>query len=108
MKKTRAIWIILCIAAVIQFLTSCGGGGGDNSSIHADTTTGAVEDDGALVDTAIVSGMFTINIPSIQHMQSLNYIAKGQITYGTTREVYAASDKYRMQSQTLLSVTNQY
>jgi hypothetical protein len=96
MQKARAICVSLCFAILVQIITACGGG---NNSNQANTNTGSDQDAGTPAENVTAGGMFNTNTPSVQHMQSLNYIAEGQISFGATREVYATSGKYRMQSQ---------
>ena len=99
MQKTRAICSALFFAALIQIITACGGGGGGNDNTRVNTDTGSGQDVGTPEENATVAGMLDNNTPGVQHMQSLNYIAEGQISVGATTEVYATSDKYRLQAQ---------
>jgi hypothetical protein len=99
MNKAREICITLLFYIVIQFITACGKDGDGYYSIQADTNTGASENVSLTQETANTGGMYDTSTPGVQNMQSLNYIAEGQITFGATREVYASSGKYHMQSQ---------
>jgi hypothetical protein len=99
MKKASGISMVLCFSVLIQFITACGKDGDGFYSIQTDTNTGSGVDATLPQENENAGGMFDTSTPSVQHMQSLNYIAEGQITFGATREVYAISGKYHMQSQ---------
>ena len=97
MKRTREISSALCVSALILVLAACDGGDGRNAGVEVDTPQ----------ENTTVGGMFDTNTPAVQQMQSFNYIAEGQVSYSATREVYATSDKYRMQPHyTILSTSH--
>ena len=99
MQKARAICVALFLATLIQIITACGGGDGGSGNTPVNTYRGSGEDAGTPAENATVAGMLDTSTPGTQHMQSLNYIAEGQISFGATTEVYATSGKYRLQAQ---------
>ena len=99
MQKTRAICTALFFATLIQIITACGGDDGGNDNTRVNTDTGSGQDAGTPAENAAIAGMLDTSTPGVQHMQSLNYIAEGQISFGATTEVYATSGKYRLQAQ---------
>jgi hypothetical protein len=100
LQTARGTGIALCFFTLSQVITACNGNGSGTGSIQTDTNAVSTLDASTPQEATTVGGMFDTNTPGMQQMQSLNYIAEGQISFGATREVYATSDKYRMQSQT--------
>lgn len=97
LHNARVFIFPVCIAALIQFITACGGGGSD----EINGVSLSDQDPGTPTVAATVGGMYDTATLGLQHMQSPKYVADGKISFGSTQVVYATSNKYRMQSQPL-------